>query len=220
MTMLATPPGSADRLLARARLETNLAETIAAYDHAATEYAVRYADADLKSQRLSFQSALRKDLPILDAGCGAGRDCSLFERDGFSPVGLDLSRGLLRSARLVTRAPLVLGDIRCLPFGDHSFGGVWCCAVLLHLGMADALRALKEMHRVLVRSGRLFVTVRFGQGDEWREEVTSSRRWFHLYSVNEIAGLTEEAGFARLCTTVEPGVATSGLWVNIHALSQ
>jgi len=218
--MTATQPRSADRRLTRAGLESHLAETIAAYDDSAIEYARRYADADLKSQRLSFQSALRKDLPILDAGCGAGRDCSLFEKDGFSPVGLDLSGGLLRRARLVTGAPLVLGDIRYLPFGAHRFGGVWCCAVLLHLGTADALRALKEMHRVLVRGGRLFVAVRFGQGDEWRQEVTSSRRWFHLYSANEIVGLTEEAGFTRLCTTVEPGVATSGQWINIHAISQ
>lgn len=156
-------------------------------------------------------------MPVLDAGCGAGRDCSLFERDGLSPVGLDLSLGLLHEARQVSHAPLVLGDVRNLPFGGASFQGVWCCAVLLHLDETDAFSALTEIFRVLVAGGVLFVSVRLGEHDEWRNDPPGFRRWFRYYSTRELTSLVEQAGFVLSTSTAELGVASAGTWINVHA---
>jgi SAM-dependent methyltransferase len=57
---------------------------------------------------------------VLDIACGAGRHARAFEALGYSVIGLDLSRILLTRAREVSRAPLVQGDIRWLPFRPGS----------------------------------------------------------------------------------------------------
>jgi NaMN:DMB phosphoribosyltransferase len=82
--------------------EAALATTVATYDGLAAEYANRVARADLAADRLRFERALTgSTLPLLDAGCGAGRDCSLFEQDHLSPIGIDLS-GAASQRLLVT----------------------------------------------------------------------------------------------------------------------
>jgi SAM-dependent methyltransferase len=57
---------------------------------------------------------------VLDVCCGAGRHARAFEAAGCRPIGLDLSRPLLRRARSATGAPLVQGDIRRLPFRPRT----------------------------------------------------------------------------------------------------
>ena len=88
--------------------------------------------------------------PVLDVGCGEGR---LLQRIGADVawVGVDSSRG--QAARCPSR-PLVLGDMRCLPFVDNSFAEVthlWC---LYHLD--DPLSAVREAHRTLRTGGRYY----------------------------------------------------------------
>lgn len=58
---------------------------------------------------------------VLDLACGPGRHAAELERLGAAVVGFDLSRAMLRRARGRTGAVLVRGDMRELPFRDHSF---------------------------------------------------------------------------------------------------
>ena len=51
---------------------------------------------------------------VLDVGCGAGRHAAALVAAGARPVGLDLSRALLRRAR-AAGVPLVRADMRRLP---------------------------------------------------------------------------------------------------------
>lgn len=211
------PGGSRPPATTLATDPSHLSETIAAYDRISAAYARRFATADLREHRLGFQSKLGSREAILDAGCGAGRDCALFEQAGFTPIGLDLSSGLLREARKVTRAPLVLGDIRSLPFWESSFQGVWCCAVLVHLTEADALQALLEMARVLISGGPIFVAVKYGEGSEWQNEEGRTRRWFRRSSEEELLELLGAAGFVEPDIVLEQGVANADAWINLHA---
>lgn len=57
---------------------------------------------------------------VLDVGCGAGRHARALVRAGARPVGLDLSRALLRRAREVG-VPLIRADMRRLPIRRASF---------------------------------------------------------------------------------------------------
>lgn len=63
---------------------------------------------------------------LLDVGCGPGRHLAAFRDRGIDPLGLDLSRPLLRRAREVTGGgvPLVRGDMRSLPVADAAFDAV------------------------------------------------------------------------------------------------
>ncbi|HYU10624.1 MAG TPA: class I SAM-dependent methyltransferase [Gemmatimonadales bacterium] len=63
---------------------------------------------------------------ILDLACGPGRHAAELERlggggRGGHVIGFDLSRAMLRRARERTRAALVRGDMRALPFRPGSF---------------------------------------------------------------------------------------------------
>jgi len=58
---------------------------------------------------------------VLDLACGAGRHAAELEQAGARVVGLDLSPAMLHRARSRTRAPLVRGDMRHLPFQPASF---------------------------------------------------------------------------------------------------
>lgn len=58
---------------------------------------------------------------VLDLACGPGRHAAELERLGAHVVGFDLSRAMLRRARERSRAALVRGDMRALPFRGGSF---------------------------------------------------------------------------------------------------
>jgi len=58
--------------------------------------------------------------PVLDLACGAGRHAAELEEAGARVIGLDLSPAMLHRARLRTRALLVRGDMRKLPFRPGS----------------------------------------------------------------------------------------------------
>lgn len=88
--------------------------------------------------------------PVLDVGCGGGRLAVLLG-DDVAWVGLDSSPTQVQSAR---PRPVVLADMRALPFRDGSFAEVthlWC---LYHVD--DPLIAIGEAMRVLRPGGRYY----------------------------------------------------------------
>ena len=194
-----------------------LLETIRSYDVSALEYADRFADADLRAQRKRFVSLIPAGGgPVLDAGCGPGRDCELFSQSGLRMVGADLSAGLLEIAAQRTQAKLVRCDLRVLPFADLSFRGVWSCASLVHLAPQDAEHAIREFCRVLISRGTMFLSVRHGTGQEWRMDSKGSRRWFQLYEKTALERIVTSNGFSIIESEVAAG-AVVGQWVNIFA---
>jgi SAM-dependent methyltransferase len=91
--------------------------------------------------------------PVLDVGCGDGRLASLVVDRGVAWIGLDSSPGQLAANPY---RPVVLADMRNLPFRDDVFGEVaqlWC---LYHL-KAPVL-AIAEARRVLRTGGRYYAS--------------------------------------------------------------
>lgn len=200
------------------REEFRLHQTIAAYNADAVGYTQRFNDVDLKEHRGRLINRCRAiSGPVLDAGCGPGRDLQRFAEDGVRAVGLDLSIELLRIAREHGHS-IIRADLRNIPVASGTFAGVWACASLLHL-TADGIRAaLSEFHRVLKPGGGIFISVRHGSGIEERLHSDGSTRWFYFYSAATMERLLLESGFIDIEVTVDPGVA-HGTWVNVHARS-
>ncbi len=92
---------------------------------------------------------------VIDLGCGSGR-ALLWNRDlGADAIGIDISPFFSEDAR--REMPLLLGDLRRLPFADGTFTKAWSLDVLEHLS-PEALRGmLTEANRVLAPGGSLFV---------------------------------------------------------------
>jgi len=82
---------------------------------------------------------------ILDLACGPGRHAAELERLGGQVIGFDLSRAMLRRARERTRARLVRGDMRALPFRNGSF------ALAVNLFTSFGYFLDDDEHRLVVR---------------------------------------------------------------------
>ena len=88
---------------------------------------------------------------IADLGCGSGIFTSMLQARGFSPLGLDLSPGLIERARRGHPGiEFVEGDVEALPLEDESFDGVLLSGIVHHL--PDPAACAREVHRILKRN--------------------------------------------------------------------
>jgi demethylmenaquinone methyltransferase/2-methoxy-6-polyprenyl-1,4-benzoquinol methylase len=95
--------------------------------------------------------ALPEGSSVLDLACGTGDLCRELEAAGHLPVGMDLSWGMLASAR--THAPLVHANALRLPVADRSVDGATCGFALRNLTALEPF--LAELARVLRPGGRI-----------------------------------------------------------------
>ena len=194
-----------------------LVDTIASYNMTARRYALQFGDVSMGPYLERFVGMLPPGrATVLDAGCGTGRDCRWFEERGMDVLGVDLSSGLLNEARGVCRGRLVQGDLRALPFAKNSVDGVWSCASLVHLPIADVSEALGQFRSVLRPGGALFVSVRHGVGGEWRPDGEGGRRYFHFHQPQALARELLRHDFILEGLAVERGVI-AGQWLNVYA---
>ena len=115
---------------------------------------------------------------ILDCGAGGGRPpTALFSYYGYETHGIDIAPERLRMAEEFCRENEIevefkQGDMRNLPYEDNSFGLVFSYNTICHLSRKDTEVAMKEMLRVIMPKGFLFVNFlsvddfRYGRGEE------------------------------------------------------
>lgn len=112
--------------------------------------------------RLIEQAGFQAGQRVLDVGCGTGTlDLWILQcHPGVAIVGLDGDAHILRLAReKAARAGLTVtwrqGFSYQLPFPDASFDRVVSSLVFHHLTLADKVRTLAEIWRVLTPGGQL-----------------------------------------------------------------
>jgi demethylmenaquinone methyltransferase/2-methoxy-6-polyprenyl-1,4-benzoquinol methylase len=88
---------------------------------------------------------------VVDLACGTGDLCRELQRQDLVAVGVDVSLGMLQSAR--TTAPLVEADALRLPLPDASVDGATCGFALRNF--TDLGGFLSELGRVLRPGGRI-----------------------------------------------------------------
>jgi SAM-dependent methyltransferase len=102
------------------------------------------------------------------------------------------------------------GDLRELSFEDESFDAVVCLSTLEHVGMdnsvygsglpraadsrREARRALSELERVSASSGKLLISVPFGQRED--------HGWFRQFDADDLADLLSAPRFATVKTEI------------------
>jgi len=88
---------------------------------------------------------------ILDVACGTGDLCNSLRKAGMKAIGMDFSRGMLKSFN--SNAPLINGDALKIPIHDSSVDGVTCGFALrnfldINLFLNEVARILKPGSRV------------------------------------------------------------------------
>ena len=102
-------------------------------------------------RRTVTRLALPPGSRVLDLACGTGDFCRDLEAAGLSPIGVDLSWGMLAAAR--TDAPLIHGDVLDLPVPDGSIDGITCGFALRNL--VELPRFFAELARAVRPGGRI-----------------------------------------------------------------
>jgi SAM-dependent methyltransferase len=124
---------------------------------------------------------------VLDLGCGSGRFAVWSQESGAHVVGVDTGSFFAKEAR--TGVDLVVGDLRRLSFADGTFSKAYAIDVFEHLSEDGLVATLREVARVLIPNGKLFVYTHLRQRSPFAPLLTA---------VGHTASLIERMGFSDL----------------------
>jgi len=107
-------------------------------------------------------SITKKYLPvgarILEGGCGMGDKVNSLHKAGYEVYGVDIAKEAVYSVnKFHPELKIIPANVKSLPFKDNFFHGYWSLGVIEHF-YGDYDDILKEMKRVLMRGGYLFLT--------------------------------------------------------------
>jgi ubiquinone/menaquinone biosynthesis C-methylase UbiE len=131
-----------------------------------------------------YKAPDRREVKVLDLGCGTGACTWFIAREGISVSGIDgsptaIDRAAKRLASEGLSADLKVGDYIDLPWADQTFDAVIDNASLGCNRFADCQRAVAEVLRVLKPGGRFqsanFSTRTWGYGEGTEVEKNGYR---------------------------------------------
>jgi len=171
---------------------------IKAYNKGAAEYGLKRNkrfDLFLNQEMDHFIESVGKvGRKIIDLGSGPGNESLYFKNKGLEPVCVDISPAMIKQCRSKDLEAYVM-DFCNLKFPDKSFAGVWMSFSLIHTPKAEALAVIKEVSRVILNRGVLYLSLFEGSGEGLSElglERYGSKRYFAYYSQNELANLLKD----------------------------
>ena len=141
------------------------------YEHDAGKIGreLAYKRLDIVFRKLNKFLKKKKDVKrVLDIGISDGYLMKRMVDIGVIVYGMDISYSMIRLARnnfstSEKGALFMQGSITHLPFADSSFDAITACEVLEHLDENNFLQAIKELKRILVTGGGLFITTPYNE---------------------------------------------------------
>ena len=146
-----------------------------------------FGDIDIYLFDQILKNRFSKEMKILDAGCGGGRNLVYFLRSGFGCFGVDRNSDAIEYVRQISQmlAPenppenFQISSVEKMSFADEKFDVVISSAVL-HFAEDEKHfdEMLAEMFRVLKPNGMLFARLASSIGIENKVEKIAERRYF------------------------------------------
>ena len=158
---------------------------------------------------------------VLDIGCGPGFDTAGLTEAGLNPVALDFAQAMARLTATRTRARVVQGDARSLPFTTASFGGAWASASLIHIARADIDVALQDIGRVLKAGAVLYSRMQVGDSEGIEQPAAgnpiSQPRFFARYTAGAWKALLTTNGFEVIEQQEQQAAPGARRWLSTFA---
>jgi 2-polyprenyl-3-methyl-5-hydroxy-6-metoxy-1,4-benzoquinol methylase len=161
----------------------------------------------------------KKPTLVLDLGCGSGVDARCLTTQGLKVEGVDVSRALVRAAKLFcpegkfTRQK----DMLTSSHKPGRYAGIWADKFWQLIPFADEEKYLVRLHELLLPGGHLYLCTRVNdvpeqkwQPLEWRGEELLS--FFKVNAVNDLVDKFTRLGFAEI-DRQEVAPHTLGLWL-------
>lgn len=173
--------------------------TLEYYETAATDLVRRYEAANVAVLQADMLGVLRGSSPVLELGCGSGRDAAFLLAQGVAVTATDGCASMVARAEGVH--PELGGHLQVvvlpgtLPFPDGAFGGLLSVAALMHLTPEEIRGTMAEVHRVLRPRGRAFVSVPSRRADVDDDGFDDKGRRFTGMVEDGWRALFADAGF-------------------------
>ena len=119
---------------------------------------------DMAEIRDRFTALLPAHGAVLDAGCGSGRDAKAFAEQGFQVEAFDASPELAALASQHSGLPVKVMRFQELD-AVARYDGIWCCASLLHVPLAELPEVFRRLAQALKAGGVLYASFKYGQGE-------------------------------------------------------
>ena len=183
--------------------------------HAQTYFESTHALDCSALHRQFLRFCVHPHLPILDGGCGSGRDALAFKKHGHIVHAFDQSPELAALATTLLQQPV---DIATFDTAQPHplYQGLWFNASLLHLTFSEVRQTLQRWLPHLISKGPLFAS--FKLGDQTNRIESGTHRQF--CDLNErtvlelLTNLPVEPTFFISQDVSRPDTQ----WLNIHAL--
>lgn len=127
---------------------------------------------------------------ILDAGCGSGRDSKAFLDKGYRVRAFDASAKLANLAQTYIEQSVEVRRFADVVERD-CYDGIWACASLLHLSVAELPETLARLWASLKPGGVLYLSFKHGESERTVDgrhftDATEERLAIWLHGINDI----------------------------------
>lgn len=165
----------------------------------------------------NYYDKKRKDIKILDFGCGAGANTWFLAREGFDVYAFDGAPSAVRKAKRYLQEQgfedvhFTVQNGRELEYEDSFFECVIDNVCIYSNIMDDILKMYKEVYRVLKPQGKIYTSCfgvnTFCKGGVCIEErtyinvqegVLAERGILHIYTEDELYNIIENIGFQNI----------------------
>ena len=138
------------------------------YEQNAAEFFNATLHIDASPLHEQFLPLLPNGGSILDAGCGSGRDALAFKQQGYKVKAFDACAALSALAQVLTGLPVQ--TCRFMAFESNTqFDGIWACASLLHLPIAELANNISHLAKYLAPDGFFYCSFKYGTGEQNRD---------------------------------------------------
>lgn len=154
-----------------------------------------------------------KKEPILDIGCGSGRDAKHLIDLGYTVHAFDQSPNMIKEAKQLTKLNDVFNVGDAINFeSDNTYSLAYSIACLLHLNDEQFELAIKNIFKHINFGGYLYFTVKKGFGDE----VDSNGRYFNYFTNEKLQSVFEKLNLHLLDVKENQDLTRPDtIWLNV-----